>query len=165
MEFQTEFYISLMTENCMIKYTTEVTINLPREKVILLMDSFENLKKWQPSLKSYEHIEGTPGKTRAKTRLIYQGHGGEDMEMIETVTVRNFPHEFVAEYTTGDVVNIFKSKFEDLGPEKMKWRTLSIFKFKGWMVIKSLFMKNRFRQSTLMSMQMFKKFAENEKNN
>jgi hypothetical protein len=143
-----------------MRYKTEVTINLPREKVITLMDSFENLMKWQPNLKKYEHIGGELGKVGAVTRLTYEGHGGNEMEMTETVLVRNFPEEFVSKYTSGDVVNIFKSRFEELDTKSMKWKTVSIFKFNGRMAIKSLFQKKRFKESTLKSMTMFKEFAE-----
>jgi hypothetical protein len=145
----------------MLKYTTEVAINRPISKVIELFDSFENLSKYQPNLKSYTHIEGTPGQPGGKTRLIYKGKE-RDMEMIETIKVRNFPDEYTQVYTVKGAKNIFKNKFIEISDEKTKWITQSIFKFKGSMAIKSLFMKKTFKKSTLMSMTMFKEFAENQ---
>ena len=67
-----------------MKYHVEIEINRPINQVISLFDSFENLKKWQPGLQSFEHMEGTPGKIGAKTRLIYDERG-KAVEMIETI--------------------------------------------------------------------------------
>jgi hypothetical protein len=142
-----------------MRYTTEIIIDLPREKVIPLLDSFENLKKWQPNLKSYDHVGGTPGKVGAKTKLIFEVNGGE-MEMFETITVRNFPDELVAVYTTKGALNIFKNYFEIVNSNKTRWKTVSIFRFKGMMAIKSFFNKMPFKNQTLKSMMMFKEFAE-----
>ena len=131
----------------MLKYTTEVTIDLPRDKVISLFDSFENLSKWQPTLKSYEHLEGEPGQPGTKTRLLYDERG-KDMEMIETIKSRNLPDEFIAIYTAKGVENIFENYFSEISSDKTKWTTVSIFKFKGFMTIMSLFMKKAFTKST-----------------
>jgi len=94
-----------------MKYQVEIEINRPIKEVIPLFDSFENLKKWQPGLQSFEHIEGNPGEIGAKTRLIYDERG-KDVEMIETVIKRNLPEEFTALYEakgTGRNKVIFRS--------------------------------------------------------
>jgi hypothetical protein len=39
-----------------MKYTSEVTIGLPRERVIELFDSSENLSRWQPDLRRAESV-------------------------------------------------------------------------------------------------------------
>lgn len=44
-----------------MKYELEITINLPRERVIELFDNPDNLKKWQEGLQSFSHRSGTPG--------------------------------------------------------------------------------------------------------
>ena len=76
-----------------MKYSTEVTIDLPRERIIELFNSFDNLVKWQPRLRSYEHLNRTPSEPGAKTRLRYD-EDGREMEMIETVLKRDLPDEF-----------------------------------------------------------------------
>jgi len=40
-----------------MKYTNEVIINQPIERVIALFDNEENLFKWQPELISFEHFQ------------------------------------------------------------------------------------------------------------
>ncbi len=147
----------------MLKYNTEVIIHAPLDHVISLFDSFENLSKWQPTLKSYQHLEGEPGHLGAKTRLIYDERG-KDMEMIETITKRNLPDEFNAIYTAKGVENIFENHFTEISPSETRYSTLSIFKFKGLMAFMSLFMKKTFAKSTLIGMTMFKEFAEKSAN-
>ena len=70
-----------------MKYNVEITINLPRTKVIELFDSTENLYKWQPGLMSFDHLSGTPGEVGAKSKLLYK-MGCREIEMIETITVK-----------------------------------------------------------------------------
>ncbi|MEM7797967.1 MAG: SRPBCC family protein [Chloroflexota bacterium] len=40
-----------------MKYSTEVVIDLPRERVIELFDNTENMYKWQNGLKSHEFLK------------------------------------------------------------------------------------------------------------
>ena len=66
-------------------YTVEIEIELPRDKVIELFNSSENLFKWQTGLQSFEHVSGEPGQDGAKSKLVYI-NGKHHIELIETVT-------------------------------------------------------------------------------
>ena len=143
-----------------MNYEKELIIDLPRDRVVELMDNFENLKKWQPSLKSYEHVSGDVGKEGAVTMLVYEEKGRE-VEMTETIVTRNFPDEFTAIYEGKDVVNRFENYFYEEGPNKTRWRTVSDFKFRGFMAVFALFMRRAFPKQTLSDMERFKVFAEN----
>ena len=143
-----------------MRYETEVLINLPRERVIELFDSFENLKKWQEGLISFEHISGEPGQPGAKTRLLYD-MGRRRMEMIETIIERNLPEEFSGTYDASGVHNIVRNYFYDEG-EQTRWALDSEFQFRSFMRIMSLFIPNsKFHEQTRSSMEAFKRFAEN----
>ncbi|MDO8649005.1 MAG: SRPBCC family protein [Candidatus Peregrinibacteria bacterium] len=50
-----------------MKFTHEVTINLPVARVVELADNPDNLKYWQPELVSFEHFTGA-------TRCEVQAH-------------------------------------------------------------------------------------------
>lgn len=80
-----------------MKFSSEVIINLPRDRVIELFDDPKNLKKWQPGLQSFEHLSSDPGKPGAKSRLVFD-QGGRRIEMIETVTQRDLPDVFTRTY-------------------------------------------------------------------
>lgn len=143
-----------------MRYKTEVTINLPRERVIELFDSFENLKKWQDGLVSYEPISGEPGTPGARTRLLYD-MGRRRMQMIETIIARDLPEEFSATYDASGVHNIVRNFFYDEG-ETTRWALDSEFQFRSYMRIISLFIPgSKFREQTRSSMESFKRFAEN----
>ena len=55
-----------------MKYSNEVIINLPLNRVMELFDSEENLFKWQPELISFEHFSGEKGEVGAKSKLKYK---------------------------------------------------------------------------------------------
>lgn len=142
-----------------MRYETEVYIDLPRERVIELFDSFENLKKWQDGLVSIEHISGDPGQPGAKTRLLYD-MGRRRMEMIETIIARDLPDEFSGTYDASGVHNIVRNTFYDEG-ERTRWVLDSEFQFRSFMRIMSLFIPgSKFREQTRSSMESFKRFAE-----
>jgi len=142
-----------------MNYEIELIVELPRQKVVKLMDSFDNLKKWQPGLKSYEHLSGVAGQKGAITKLVYEEKGRE-VEMTEEIITRNFPDEFTAVYKGKDVINRFENYFFEEGPNKTRWRTVSDFKFRGFMAVFALFMRRAFPKQTLKDMERFKKFAE-----
>lgn len=142
-----------------MKYTTEVTINLPRTKVIELFDSTDNMYKWQEGLKSFEPVSGNPGQEGAQSKMVYEGRKS-DLVMTETITRRSFPDEFHAVYKARGVYNEMFNYFTDIEGNKTLWRTVSIFKFSGLMALMAPFMKGAFKNNTLLSMERFKSFSE-----
>lgn len=93
-----------------MKYTTEVTIDLPREEFIKKMDDPENMKHWMRGLVSYEYLSGEPGTEGARMNMKFK-MGKRDMEMVETIIKRNMPEEFHATYDAKGVHNIQKNFF------------------------------------------------------
>ncbi len=142
-----------------MKYEIEVTINLPRQRVIELFDSSENLTKWQPGLKSFEHLSGEPGRAGAKSRLVFV-ENGRRIEMIETITSRNFPDEFSGTYEAPGVMNWVVNRFYEDGPNSTRWVAEQEFKFSGLMAVMALFMRGAFPKQTRKFMELFKAFAE-----
>jgi hypothetical protein len=147
-----------------MKYTTEVSINLPREKVISLFDSTENMYKWQEGLKSFKVISGDPGQKGSRSEMVYEGRRG-DLTMIETITERNFPDEFFATYKAKGVYNEMYNYFTEPEENLTTWRSVSVFKFRGFMALMAPFMQNAFKSNTLLNMERFKTFAEKKANN
>jgi hypothetical protein len=62
-----------------MKYSLQIDIALPRDRVIELFDNSDNLHCWQPGLVSYEHLSGEPGQVDAKAKLVYK-MGNRDIE-------------------------------------------------------------------------------------
>ncbi len=142
-----------------MKYTCEVEIDLPRDRVIELFDNPDNLPKWQPGLKSFEHQSGALGKPGAKSHLVYDMNGRR-VEMVETILKRELPAEFSATYDAKGVKNWVSNRFFEEGPQKTRWVMDNEFKFSGLMAVMAIFMRGAFPKQTLEDMNRFKDFAE-----
>jgi hypothetical protein len=143
-----------------MRYTTEITINLPRARVIELFDNPDNMQKWQPGLQSFTPLSGEPGQPGAKSKLVYQ-MGRRQIEMIETIETRNLPDEFSGTYTSDGVFNRLVNRFYEEGPDKTRWVLENEFQFGGFMKVIGFLTPWAFRRQTRNMMKDFKSFAEN----
>jgi len=145
-----------------VKYTRKVVIDLPRDRVIELVDDADNLTKWQEGLQAFEHVSGEPGESGAKSRLVYD-HRGRSFELIETITERNLPDDFSAIYETDGVWNLMKNRFEEDGPDRTRWIAESDFRPQGIkMKLMAILLRPLFTSRTLKTLRDFKAFAEGE---
>ena len=142
-----------------MKYSNEVEINLPRNRVIELFDNTDNMKHWQKGLQSFEHVSGTPGQPGATSRLKYK-MGKREIEMIETITNNNLPEEFAGTYDAKGVHNIMSNKFISLSENKTKWVADCEFQFKGFMKVIAFLMPAAFKKQSQKYLDDFKTFAE-----
>lgn len=143
-----------------MEYTIETIINLPREEMIRKLDNVENIKHWQRGLVSAEHISGTPGEVGAKMKLSYK-FGKREMDLIETITKRNFPREFHATYDTKGMHNIQENYFEETESGETKWISKSEFIASSFMLRVMMFlMPGAFKKQSKTYMDDFKNFAE-----
>lgn len=144
-----------------MKYTTSIRIERPVDKVIELFDNVDNMKKWMDGLQSFEPISGTPGEVGSKAKLVFK-MGKREVEMIETVTVRNFPHEFSGTYEAKGVFNVVKNKFEETAEGHTIYNSENEFQFKGFMRLIAFLMPGAFKKQSVKYLQDFKRFAESE---
>ena len=142
-----------------MKYTIDIEINLPLNRVIELFDNPDNLSKWMEGLQSFEHISGAPGQPGAKSRLKFYVHNRE-MELIETITVRNLPDEFSGTYETKGIFNIVKNKFITLPGNRTKYVSEQEFQLQGIMKLIAFLMPGIFKKQSMKYLTDFKKFAE-----
>ena len=144
-----------------MNYKVETEINLPIAKVIELFENPDNMSKWQPGFISLEHISGTPGQKDAKSRLKYK-MGKREVEMIETITRNNLPHEFHGTYEAKNVFNIQENYFTEISPGKTKWVSDCTFRLGGMMKLFGWLMPGMFKKQSQKYLDLFKKFAEKE---
>lgn len=142
-----------------MKYTTEITIDLPRERVTDLFADPDNLSKWQPGLQSLTHLSGEPGETGAQSRMVYDMNG-RTIELTETIIANNLPEWFEAHYVAQGVENRNLNRFYADGANRTRWVQESTFKFNGFMRLAGLFFRGSFPKQTRQNMQQFKDFAE-----
>jgi uncharacterized membrane protein len=142
-----------------MKYTSEIEINSPINKVIELFDNPDNMGKWMKGLQSFEPISGKPGQVGAKSRLKFK-MGKREFEMIETITVRNLPDEFSGTYDAKGVFNIVKNRFISLPGNRTKYISEQEFRFSGFMKIIGFFMPSAFKKQSMKYLSDFKNFVE-----
>lgn len=147
-----------------MKYQCTIDIHLPRERVIALFDDPANLKRWQPTLRNFERLDGVPGTVGARSKLTYKNkEGGREMVMTETVTVRELPERFAGTYTMDGVWNLVDNRFTAVNADLTRWDAEVEFKFTnpflsflGWVI------PGMFKNQTQKFMKQFKDFAENQ---
>ena len=145
-----------------MKYTRDIVIELPRDRVIELFMDRDNMPKWQTGLKSFEHVSGEPGQPGETSRLVYE-HRGQDVEMIETVTSQSLPDELAGTYETEGVWNFINNRFVEEGPDRTRWIAETEFRFSDWkMLLMSIVMRFAFTGQTKKALRDFKTFAEGE---
>lgn len=142
-----------------MKYTNQVTINKPLNEVVDKFDNLDNMFKWMPGLVSFEPISGTPGEVGAKARMKFK-MGNREIEMIETITVKNLPHEYSGTYDANGVYNIVKNYFSAVDAKTTLYKSENEFQFKGFMKLIALLMPGAFKKQSQVYLDKFKEFAE-----
>ncbi len=143
-----------------MKYTCEISIDLPREEVIRKLDNPENMKHWQKGLKNYEILEGNPGEVGTRMELEYQ-MGKRHLKMVETIVKNDFPYEFHANYDAKGVHNIQRNFFHEVDMNTTKWVSESEFQFASWgMKVMGWLMPGAFKKQSYNYLNDFKNFAE-----
>lgn len=142
-----------------MRYELEIVVNLPRSRVIELFDDPDNLAKWQPGMRSYQHLSGEPGQPGAKARLEYD-EGGRKVELIETILRRDLPEAFNGYYEGPGVKNWIRNRFVEEGPDQTRWIVDTEFAFSGLMKIMAPFMRGGMAKQTQTFMHNFEAFAE-----
>ncbi len=143
-----------------MKYAFELEIDRPRERVVELFDNPENLMRWMPDLIRFEPVLGVPGQVGAKSRLVFRTPAGE-LEMLETVTVRNLPEELSGVYETKMGVSRITNRFVENGG-RTRWIADTDFQGTGAMKLVAMAMGGAIRAQTGKVMRRFKEFVESQ---
>jgi hypothetical protein len=145
-----------------VRYQTSIDIHLPRERVIALFDDPANLKRWQPTLRSFEKLDGVPGQKGARSKLTYK-EGSREIVLVETITERALPDRFAGTYETDGVWNLVDNRFVEVNDELTRWNAEVEFRFSNPMLkLLGWVLPGMFRKQTEKFMQQFKNFAENQ---
>jgi uncharacterized protein YndB with AHSA1/START domain len=144
-----------------MRFTLELLINKPRADVWKAFDNPENMKKWQPSLVSFDTISGIQGQPGALSKLTYKERERE-FSLMERVTFRQEPHRLDGVYENNFAENSVRNTFVEQGKEQTLWIVETEFRFKTlYMRILGTLMKKNFVLRTQRDMERFKAMAEN----
>ncbi len=144
-----------------MKFACTTEIDVPIKKAVELFDNPANLKYWQQGLVSYEHISGTPGQAGAKSKIVIKS-GKHIIELIETITVKNLPHEMTGLYEHKHMVNTMTNRFSSLGENKTRYEAeIHYTKFIGFLPkMMALLLPGVFKKQVQQTIDNFKFFAE-----
>ena len=145
-----------------MKFKLELPINKSRAEVWKAFDNVENMKKWQPTLVSFEPMSGTPGQPGAVSKLTYN-EGGREFSLLEKITHRDEPNSFDGVYENNFADNIIRNKFIEQGKDQTLWVMETEFAFKTLLMkIMGPLMKKNFVTRTQRDMERFKELAESQ---
>jgi hypothetical protein len=145
-----------------MKFTLQLPINKTRAEVWKAFDNPENMKRWQPSLVSFDRIGGTQGQPGAVSRLTYE-ENGRQFSLIEKVTHREEPRRLDGVYENDFADNTIKNTFIEQGNDHTLWTLQTEYKFKTFLMrILGPIMKKNFIARTQRDMERFKEMVENQ---
>jgi hypothetical protein len=112
-------------------------------------------------LQSFEPLSGKTGQPGARSRLKFTT-GKREIEMIETITIRNLPEEFSGTYEAKGVFNIVRNRFVKISENKTRYILENEFRFTGFMKMMGFFLPGLFKKQTFKILSAFKKFVESQ---
>ncbi len=142
-----------------MKYSCELTLDVPRDQAWKMLEDPENMVKWQEGFLGYELTGGEPGHAGSTMALRYKMGKGE-LEMVETVVENRGPEFFSATYEAKNVWNIVSNTFTEVGDSQTHWVCETEFRCKGFMKLMMWITPGMFRKQTKKFMENFKRFAE-----
>lgn len=145
-----------------MKFTVQLPIHKSRLEVWKAFDNPDNMKKWQPSLISFDRISGAQGQPGAVARLTYE-ENGRQFALIEKVTYREEPQRLDSVYENDFADNIVRNKFIEQGNDQTLWVVETEYKFKTLIMrILGPIMKKNFVARTQKDTERFKELVESQ---
>ena len=144
-----------------MKYTCTTEINLPISQVVELWKDENNFREWQDGFVKIEHISGKPETIGSQSR-IYLEQGKQKLELLETITSNNLPHEKRAIYEHIHMTNTQITSFKSLGDNKTQYMSqVEYTKFNKIIPkVLSMLFPGMFRKQSQKWLDQFKEFAE-----
>lgn len=153
-----------------MRFTDSVEIGLQREETVRLLSDPAYLPMWLRGLVHHEPVRGVHGEVGTVSKIVLR-HGSEEMEGIETVTVKE-PSELAGISGETDVIferelvvegmrSITRDRIVELNPRRTRWESGNEYRFDSLkMRLLAPLMRGTFQKQSRQHMQDFKAFAE-----
>lgn len=142
-----------------MKSTFEITIDLPRQRVLDLIMDPANFPKWQPGVKTFKLLSGQQGQPGAKAKVVIESHGFK-IEMTETIVERRLPDLYALRYEGKGVKNTVENRFYEDGPGRTRWVMVNTLEVGLMMAVAGPVINEVVTRQNHDSMKSFKAFAE-----
>ena len=144
----------------MLKFPCTVEIARPIESVASLFLDASRRVRWQDGYLRSELISGTPGEVGARSRLFFSKPRG--MELVETIVLKNLPHEITGTYEHRHMGNTMRSRFTAIDENRTRFDAgIHYTQFNGIMTkLMAKFFPGMFRRQVQEWLDRFKELAE-----
>ncbi|GAA6207654.1 hypothetical protein NBRC116601_09470 [Cognatishimia sp. WU-CL00825] len=142
-----------------MKYSVELEVKLHRERVVELLTSHDNRRRWQNGFIGHAPLDGEPGTVGATTQLTFRV-GEQQFEMIETILAKELPEMYCVSYVSSQSASISKNSFFETQNGTTLWRVDMQMRVNGLYKIMAYFSANGFRNQTKHLMRSFADYAE-----
>ena len=144
-----------------MKFTCTVIIKKPINQVVEFFINPDNLKEYQDGFLGKELVSGKPAQVGTVSKIFYQ-QGKRKMEITETVTSNNLPHEFSGFYHHIHMDNTMTNRFTSLSENRTQYDAeIEYTVLRGFMVKTVAFLFPRmFKKQVQKWLDQFKEFAE-----
>jgi uncharacterized membrane protein len=144
-----------------MKFTCTVIIEKPINQVVEFFINPDNLKEYQDGFLGKELVSGKPAQVGTVSKIFYQ-QGKRKMEITETVTSNNLPHEFSGFYHHIHMDNTMTNRFTSLSENRTQYDAeIEYTVLRGFMVKTVAFLFPRmFKKQVQKWLDQFKEFAE-----
>lgn len=142
-----------------MRYTLEITIDAPRDKVVELFTDPTHFADWQPGLERYRLISGSQAQEEGAKAELTTRTGSRTMEMTEMIESNSLPDELALIFETDGVWNRSLNRFIAESPESTRWVWDNEFRFEGARKALGL-LPGSFKKGSLQIMERFKALVE-----
>lgn len=140
-------------------YSCEVTVDLPRDRVLELLSERCNDMAWRADLTLCEQIVGEPGQPGTQTRLIYVHKGERPQEWMERVTANRLPDEIELALVSPKIEEHQTHRFVAEGESVTRWIVESEVDYKH-LSAEARRRSHTLEANTCEALMRFKSFAE-----
>lgn len=143
-----------------MKYSCQVTINLPRDAVVALFKNLEFRHVWQNGLTQIETVQGSPFEVNCVSHLHFMMKSKE-MVIKETILEQHLPDYISAMYVSRGVENISTDEFVSNANHTTTYISEQEF-YSNRLFYRLLlvFMPSMFKKETQKTLDAFKAFCE-----
>ncbi len=144
-----------------MKYTSEIIIDLPIEKVVSVFNNQDYMFEWMEGLKKVTPLTRIQGEIGSRMEMYFE-IGKRKMHIIETILDKKLPQHMICKYNSFGMESTVSIHFEAIETVKTKYSTISNYKFKGLFKLMSIFSSKVFKNQSYKYLADFKEFVENK---
>lgn len=144
-----------------MKFTNQIEIKAPLDRVITLFLDVDHFSQWQPDLIKVDVLSKPYGKLGSESELTYK-LGNKEICMNQIITKNNLPKSLCAVRETANVWNLVEHSFYSKSETETVWVSKNEYKCSGFVRLLIMLMPDMFKNQSQTSLEYFKEFVESQ---